>query len=171
MEGFAVDIGFGRCICVECYPSRKVVELNSYRLFPNSVTAKVSFGSIKIPIQSWKKLMVHFDELNKELADDFEKDIDIRIDLGRKLIVTFVSPVDCFHIRKYYPHKETKEWKPSYPGICLKMPELIEFIKLIPKINSTLDIQSVELCCTKENQDKCEVCNPKGMYSDVKEYI
>ena len=170
MEGFAVDVGFGRSICVEAFPARKAVEVNSYITLPNSAIAKVSSRSVRIPLKSWKKLMDHAEELTamfEKLAENPENaEIDIRIDLGRKLMIRAASPVNCLHIRKYYLHKENKEWTPGLPGVCLKIPELLEFMKIIPTINATMDIQSVPSCCKQENQEECEFCNPEGMYSD-----
>ena len=113
--------------------------------------------------------MDNLDELNNMfnmLVEDTEsKNIDVKIDLGRKLILRVVSPVNCIHIKKYFLHKDTQEWTPGLPGVCMKIPEFLEFMKLLPKINDTIQLENIQSCCKKEDQHMCTFCIPEGLYT------
>ena len=162
MASFALDIGYGRSICIEA--TSKGVGINTYTTLPSGTLVKVSAKSLNLSLHVWKKFNDNIEEIktvfsNLTDGDRGEIKTDFTLNLGQKLYIRAVSEISCIHLRKYYFDVDDLSMKPGRPGIAFKYPEFKELLSNISAINDVTLIKTVASCCTSlEGQEECKIC-------------
>jgi hypothetical protein len=137
-SNFVCDIGFNRCILVECKEGKEYIDFATVS-GSDGVPCKVRNKSLRLPIYAWQ----NFTKALEEIEDSFsqlclKEQVNLQLYLGASIYLSMTEGVLCVDLRIHYTDSNGN-LKPGRPGIGFKIAEFQELLNLTNEINDRLE--------------------------------
>ena len=134
---FSCDIGFNRCILVQCKEGKSVIDFATVGI-RDGQPCKIRNKSIRIPILVWNNFTEMLDDIEEAYTNlIISADLLFQRCLGNNIYITMTGGVLCVDMRTHYTDKNG-ELKPGQPGISFKLAEFQELLNIVPDIDDNI---------------------------------
>jgi hypothetical protein len=134
---YIVDIGFNRCILVECKCDKSYIDFATVSV-QDGVPCKIRNKSLRLQIHGWKNFTEQLDEIEECFSRLCHgEEVNLKLPLGGQIYLSMTGGVLCVDIRTHYFDSDGVI-QPGKPGIGLKLAEFQELLNIVDDINERL---------------------------------